>query len=435
MSTATTAISPKDKFLENFQELTFTNESNYTQKIRKEALSALKALEFPTTRHEDWKYTKITSILKSNYKIIRPSANINIEKYRIKGLDASIMVFVNGFFIKDLSETSSSADKIIIENMETAKTKYADIFNNYFCKYADHKNQPFTALNTAFSVDGAFIYIADKAVIERPIHIIYLTDGDAVATQPRNLFIAGKSSAAKIIITYETISGNNTFNNPVTEIIVKENAHLELDKLQYENSGTSHISTEQVYQETYSNFTINTITLNGGLVRNNLNIIVDAENCESNLYGLYLLNDKQHVDNHTLVDHKKPHCVSNELYKGIMNDQSTGVFNGKVFVRPDAQKTNAFQSNKNILLTDDATINSKPELEIYADDVKCSHGSTTGQLDDEAIFYLRSRGITKENAINLLMYAFASDVLENIKITSLKIKIEKILAERFNNTE
>ena len=434
MSTATTVISPKDKFLENFQEITFFNESNYTQNIREEALSALKALEFPTTRHEDWKYTKITSILKSNYKTIRPSANINIEKYKIKGLDASIMVFVNGFFMKDLSETSSSADKIIIENMETAKTRYADVFNNYFGKYADHKNQPFTALNTAFSLDGAFIYIADKAVIERPIHIIFLTDGDA-ATQPRNLFIAGKSSAAKIIMTYETISGNNVFNNPVTEIIVKENAHLELDKLQYENSGTSHISTEQVYQETYSNFTVNTITLNGGLVRNNLNIIVDAENCESNLYGLYLLNDKQHVDNHTLVDHKKPHCVSNELYKGIMNDQSTGVFNGKVFVRPDAQKTNAFQSNKNILLTDDATINSKPELEIYADDVKCSHGSTTGQLDDEAIFYLRSRGITKENAINLLMYAFASDVLENIKITSLKIKIEKILAERFNNAE
>ena len=216
-------------------------------------------------------------------------------------------------------------------------------------------------------------------------------------------------------------------------MFLKENSHLTIYKLQNENSETSHISTEQVYQEGDSKFNVNTITMGGELVRNNLNIIIDAMNCETNLNGLYLTEGKQHVDNHTLVDHRKPHCQSNELYKGVMKGQSTGVFNGKVFVRQDAQKTNAFQSNKNILLSDDSSIRSKPELEIYADDVKCSHGSTTGQLDEEGIFYLRSRGISEANAINLLMNAFASDVVNKITSKAFKEKIDALLEERLNN--
>ncbi|MDQ3193053.1 MAG: Fe-S cluster assembly protein SufD [Bacteroidota bacterium] len=425
----TTAISPKDKFIKNLSALPFAEEQVYTANIRKEAQDAYNALDFPTLRNEDWKYTKVTGIIKNEFQSQSTDLKIDIKPFLLEGAEENTLVFVNGYFRKDLSVIASS-EKLIVENIADAALKHKELFNTYFARFANFKENIFTALNTAFYTGGTFIHIADKAVIEKPIHILHLNKGDNVISQPRNLFVSGKSSQAKIICTYETLDSNLAFTNVITEVFLKENAHLSIDKLQNENIETSHISTEQVYQEADSNFTINTITMNGALVRNNLNIVVDAENCESNLNGLYLPEGKQHVDNHTLVDHRKPHCQSNELYKGVMNGQSTAVFNGKVFVRQDAQKTNAFQSNKNILLSDDATINSKPELEIYADDVKCSHGSTTGQMDEESVFYLRSRGIGKENAVNLLMNAFVSDVINKIKTESFKQKVEQLLEQK-----
>jgi Fe-S cluster assembly protein SufD len=425
----TTLTKTKDNILNSFEGLTFAAELAYSKSVRAEAFEALNKLDFPTFRNEDWKYTKVSGIVKNEYHPSAP-AQIDLKPFLIEEADENRLVFINGFFMKELSVINSSPEHLLVENITDAEAKHPEVFKKYFATKADHQNQPFTALNTAHFTGGAFIYVKEKAIIGRTIHIINLVTGEKTIAQPRNLIVAGKHSQAKIIMTFEAVDAKNAFVNAVTEVFVNENANLSIDKLQNENAETSHICTEQVYQEANSNFTINTITLNGGLVRNNLNIAIDAENCESNLNGLYLLDGNQHVDNHTLVDHKKPHCQSNELYKGIMSGKSTAVFNGKVFVRQDAQKTNAFQSNKNILLSDDATINTKPELEIYADDVKCSHGSTTGQMDDEAVFYLQARGIGKDSAMRLLMTAFAGDVLENIKSKELREKIEKLIEEK-----
>lgn len=431
----TTAINPRDKFIKQLSGLEFNDQEIYLANIRKQAKEAYHTLDFPTSRTEDWKYTKVTGIVKNEFQALPSNVPVDIKPYLLDGADKNRLVFVNGFFRKDLSVIGTLPGQLIIENITNAADLHPELFNNYFARFADFKSTIFTSLNTAFFTGGAFIFIADKAIIENPIHVIHLIVGDNVISQPRNLIISGKSSQANVIYTFDTIHSKLAFTNVVTEIYVKENAHLTLDKVQNENNETSHIATEQVYQEADSNFTINTVTINGALVRNNLNIVVDAENCESNLNGLYLPQGNQHVDNHTLVDHRKAHCQSNELYKGVMSDQSTGVFNGKVFVRQDAQKTNAFQSNKNILLSDDASINSKPELEIYADDVKCSHGSTTGQMDEEGIFYLRSRGIGEANAINLMMNAFVSDVINKIKCLPLKEKVELLLDKRLNKNK
>ena len=289
------------------------------------------------------------------------------------------------------------------------------------------------ALNNAFHTDGVCIHATKNAVIEKPYHIVNVMTGENVIAQTRNFFWAEQSSSFKVIESFVNLGEGTNFMNNVCEFFVDDNAQLEYNKIQNAGSENFHISTEQVYQAANSNFTINTATFTGALVRNNLNIEVDASNCETNLSGLYLGKGKDHLDNHTVVDHKKPHCNSNEVYKGVLDDQSTGVFNGKVFVRQDAQITNAFQQNNNILLSDDASVNSKPELEIYADDVKCSHGSTTGQLDDEAIFYLQSRGIKKRSAINLMINAFAKDALERVSIEALSYYIDAKIEDRFMN--
>ena len=285
------------------------------------------------------------------------------------------------------------------------------------------------------AIDGAFIFIPEKTVIPQAIHILYLTDSvdGNVITFPRNLTIASQFSQVLIVESYHSISNQISFTNAVTEIIAEENANVDYYKIQDENNASFQINNTQIKQERNSNVSSNTITLDGALVRNNLNYLINGEGCETHLFGLYLLNGKQHVDNHTLVDHAVPHCLSNELYKGIMKDQSSGVFNGRIMVRKDAQKTNAFQSNKNILLSDNAHVTTKPQLEIFADDVKCSHGATTGQLDQEALFYLRSRGIAKDKAMALLVHAFASDVIDKVKIDKLKINLLHLISERLNH--
>lgn len=386
------------------------------------AQNTLATNKLPSTRMEAWKYTRVAKLGKTNYRSSEETIE-SLGAYQI-ATDATTFVFVNGHFSEELS-SDEMPEGVSISPLSSCMEGEINSSNLVL------EDEIFNALNTAFLTDGILIDIEAKAIIEKPIQIIHVLKGEAALSNFKTIIHAGDFSKAGIIQGFFAEDANKAFANVTSEISVGQNAFLTIEKIQYEAENTSHISTEQVSQDKDSTFTINTITLNGGLVRNNLNIEVIGENCETNLNGTYLLKGKQHVDNHTVVDHKVPNCNSNELYKGVIDDQATAVFNGKVFVRPDAQKINAFQSNGNVLMSDSATVNSKPELEIYADDVKCSHGSTTGQLDEEAIFYLRARGLSEKSARKLMVSAFIGDVLDKIDNEDVLKYTHKLLKERF----
>ena len=386
------------------------------------ALQTIANTPMPTTRVEAWKYTRLTKIGKVNFTNEEAEVT-SIDNYRICASETTL-VFVNGHY----SERLSSRKLPVGVNVEliSASTKQLETTS------VKLEGEIFNATNTAFLNDGVIIRIAANAVIKQPIQVVHILKGDHVISNFKTIIYAEKFSKAEIVQGFFSEGGSSNFCNSISEINVAENAHLTINKIQYESEESFHISTEEVQQATDSNFKINTFTLNGGLVRNNLHINVNGKNCESHLNGAYLLKNKQHVDNHSVVDHKVPNCESHELYKGVIDDSATAVFNGKVYVRPDAQKINAFQSNANVLLSDNATINSKPELEIYADDVKCSHGSTTGQLDEEAVFYLRARGLSEKSARQLVVSAFIGEVIEKVENEEVVTFINKKLKERFD---
>jgi len=409
--------------------------------LRKESIQRFVELGFPTTKNEEWKYTNVLPITKIDFRNSTPSdkfklTQADIKDFLICGSAATVLVFENGHFNEALSVFNNLPKNAVAKSLASSLSDEA--VKEHFGKYASIKTESFIALNTAFSYDGAFIHIPANTIVEQPIHLLYVSDARAEATvaYPRNLIVAEKSSQVKIVESFHCIqSGNHNFTNSVTEIAVKENALVEFNKIQNETAEAFHINHTEAYLAKNSTFNINTITLGGEIVRNNLHIVLNDENGTAHLYGLYLLNGNQLVDNHTLVDHAKPNCYSNELYKGIIDDKAHGVFNGKIFVRQDAQKTNAYQSNKNILLSNDASMNAKPQLEIFADDVKCSHGATTGQIDEEALFYLRSRGIGEESARALLNTAFASDVINHITIDELRNNLANFLSSKLKTTE
>jgi len=385
------------------------------------AESVLENVSVPTTRVEAWKYTRLAKLSKKKYQ---QNSSV-VESINSFSMDenAHTLVFVNGVFNAELSSKAS---------IDGVKMNLLSDLNEIPSAQTKIEGEIFNAMNTAFLSGGVEVLIEKNKIIEKAIQIIHIIKEDASIANFRTNISIAKSSQAEVHIGYFSENGENKFCNVNALYSVGENSNLTVNKVQYEDESTFHISTEEVRQDKNSVFTLNTSTLNGALVRNNVHVEVNGENCVSNLNGVYLLKNKQHVDNHTVVDHKVPHCESHELYKGVMDDKSTAVFNGKVYVRPDAQKINAFQSNGNVLLSDDATVNSKPELEIYADDVKCSHGSTTGQLDDEAIFYLQARGISKRSAHQLLVAAFIGEVLDKIESENFRLFINGILKERFD---
>lgn len=423
-------LTKKDIMIDVLSSFQNEEKDNHYSSLRAIAKKELEALDFPTSRDEYWKYTRIGKIINKQYSFGQPE-EINITPYLIPDLDANVLVFVNGFYVPSLSKIEQQ-EGVHLSSLNEAKAEGKETLKKHFNQYSKGKSEIFMSINNAFYTDGIYLEIDKNIVANKPYHILNITTGNTTIALTRNIIVTAKGSNLKVIESFVSNNGNENFTNNVSEFFVAENSHLEYNKIQDQENENYHISTEQVYQEANSNFTINTATFSGALIRNNLNIEVDASNCETNLNGLYLGKDKNHIDNHTVVDHKKPHCNSNEVYKGVLDDHSTGVFNGKVFVRQDAQITNAFQQNNNILLSDNANVNSKPELEIYADDVKCSHGSTTGQIDEEAIFYLQSRGISKRNAINLMINAFAKDALEKVSIEALSHYIDNKIEERFS---
>jgi Fe-S cluster assembly protein SufD len=407
--------------------------------IRQQAMKRFAELGFPTVRHEEWKYTNIMPVVKNDYALAPQSATTltkaDIEPFLLPNVKANVLVFVNGAYAANLS-TIISTKNVEIMPLAEAFTKKTAVVEHHFAQVAAWQNDAMLALNTAFALNGAYIEIAKGSVVEEPFHLLFVNDSREQSTfaPARNLIVVGANAEATIVESAHTLAtGENVgFTNVVSEVILADNARLHHYKIQNDVEQSYFIGALHAHQETTSVLNTVVITLSGGIVRNNLSAVLAGKGADTHFYGLYLVNGKTLVDNHTLADHAVAHCTSNELYKGIMDDRSTGVFNGKIMVRADAQKTLAYQSNRNILMSPNATVNTKPQLEIFADDVKCSHGCTAGQLDDESVFYLRARGLDKEQAQALLLYAFAGEITEKIALEPLRERLETIIAERLH---
>jgi Fe-S cluster assembly protein SufD len=401
--------------------------ASWVHTIRKNALSKFNELGFPTTRHEEWKYTNIAPIAKEQFKPVSKNNQGRISSELVKRFtygkfDCYLLVFVDGILSPELSRVDDLPRNAKVESLAQALVSGFDTVRHHFSRYASYEQDAFTALSTAFVYDGAFIHIPDNTVLDKPIHLLFLSSdrSEPYVAYPRNLIVAGKNSVATVLETFAGTENVRYLTNTVTEIYVDEYAVLDHYKIQEESEKAYHISSMYVYHNRKSTFSSNSVSLGGLITRNNPTAILDAEGVESTLNGLYLGSGKQLIDNHTTIDHAKPYCNSHELYKGILDGHAHGVFNGKIFVRLDAQKTDAKQTNQALLLSDNASIDTKPQLEIFADDVKCTHGATIGQLDENALFYLRSRGIEKELARDILTYAFAGDVIDRIKIKNVR---------------
>jgi len=430
METAIKTSTIKDKLIFEFEtsKLFLFGDTQ----LRNQAMESFYKQGIPDRKHEEYKYTPIALMLKGEFDFSTAKNCSDEQIEQLKFLkEAYVVIIENGIFVEGLSNLENLPKGLTIGSLVDAEKSNSSVFEKHYAQYADVNVDPFIALNTAMTKDGVFIHIAKNAIIEKPIHIIHIaTAFENTIIHPRNLIVIDENAQVKIIESYQTVDSKaKTFSNALTEIVVDKHAIVDHYKIQDENDFGYLMNTTQVIQKKQSVFSTHTFTLSGALVRNNLTIVLDDEHIESHLNGLYLTAGNQVVDNHTVVDHRKPNCNSNELYKGIIDGKSTATFNGKIFVRKDAQKTNAFQSNKNILLSEDGTINTKPQLEIYADDVKCSHGTSTGKLDQEKIFYLQARGIGIINAKKLLMHAFASEVVNTVKIEDLRDYIEGKIAK------
>lgn len=389
-----------------------------------EIVTAIRTLEekgIPSNKHEDYKYCNIEAYIRREFKFVEQVFNevtaADITPFKLE--EAINIIVLNGTYSEALSE------KIIVKGITVKPlSEVSGEEKQLIASQAKSENDSLVALNSAFCNKGLFLKIDKSNVIPMPIHIINVNSNNSVsAVNNRNFILAQQCAEATIVESFVNLGSAKVFSNFVSEKLVEENAKLMCFTFQNEGALSYSVNTNQVKVHKYANYTNNTFTLSGELVRNNHNIELASEVCEAHINGLFITNGTQLVDNHTLIDHQMPNCESNELYKGIAKGKSTGVFNGKIFVRKDAQKTNAYQSSKNILLSDDATINTKPQLEIYADDVKCSHGTSTGKVDEEALFYLKARGIGEESARKLLLQAFAQELIDRIEIDSLKAKI------------
>ena len=423
----------KEKILSSY--LAFENGLNINSdvhKIRSEALQNFEKLGFPTKKLEAWKYTSLNNVLNKDYSIF-PNKEATLElkdvkKYFIHDIDSYKLIFVDGKFSSFLSETTHDTFDVCTMSSALTKPKYKAVIENYFNKVAKQDNM--TSLNTAFVNEGAYIYIPKNVEVGKPIQIINFTTGseNAVLLQPRNLVIAEENAHVQIIERHQSLTNNPVLTNSVTEIYANKRANVDYYKIQNDNINASLVDNTFIEQQRESICSVHTFSFGGNITRNNLNFFQKGERIDSILKGVTIIEEKQHVDHHTLVHHIEPNCESHQDYKGIFDERATGVFNGKVIVEKEAQKTNAYQQNNNVLVSDKATINAKPQLEIFADDVRCSHGCTIGQLDEQALFYMQQRGIPKKEAKALLMYAFANTVLESVKIPEVKSRINKLIA-------
>ena len=403
--------------------------------VRTEAFKNFEEKGFPTKKDEAWKYTSLNAILKNDFSVFPKNENTvqysDVKKYYLHEVDTYKVVFVDGVFSSFLSSTTHEGLDVCLMASALTKPKYKMVIDEYFNKIAN-KDESLTSLNTAFAFEGAYINIPRNKVADKPIEIINFSTGSesALLVQPRNLIIVGENAHVQIIERHQSLNENPVLTNSVTEIFAQKRAIVDFYKIQNDNLEASLIDNTYIAQKEQSHVSVHTFSFGGNLTRNNLNFYHQGEHIDSTLKGITIIEGKQHVDHYTLVQHATPNCESHQNYKTILDDKATGVFNGKIYVEKEAQKTNAFQQNNNILLSDKASVNAKPQLEIFADDVKCSHGCTIGQLDEKAMFYMQSRGIPAKEAKALLMYAFTNEVIESVKIPALKARITKIIAQK-----
>ncbi len=411
--------------------------------IHEESIQKLIELGFPTQKVEDWKYTNVLSIVEkkfkpSNFTIswknqdVIAKAKLLLDRHPIiSDLSSFQLVFIDGHYVNELSRINTT-EIFELNSLRNSLKEKSEILEKHFNRYSKIENG-FNALNNLFFTDGIFVYVKDNVIEDEPIVVVFIQSGaEEQIVNPRNLFVVGKNAKIKFIETYLSLEGEQNFTNQISEIYIDENSYVEHFKLHFEDIKNYHIGKVQTLQERNSNFTSFNISFGGMITRNDVNIVLNGEGAEAHMFGLYFVKDKQHIDNHTFVDHAKPHCMSNEFYKGILAENSRGVFNGKIMVRKGAQKTNAYQSNKNLLLSGNAKIDTKPQLEIFADDVRCTHGATVGQVDDDSLFYLRARGIDEKSARSLLVNAFANDVLQNISFEILRDKLSEFVIQQMN---
>ena len=457
--------------INNLQTQICDSVSNFIakEKIRQKAIEFCIDSNIPTKKHEQWKYINLKPIFETNYTAqnVEKIDSNTIAKFKIPKLKANILVFIDNCFSSEFSCQVKTpdrwgakiSDKLETKTSDILETKTSDILETKTSdKHSSNKwgslaraleknpdlinrlnnstgiysENIFAGINAIHSTDGCFIDIAPQSIIEDPLHILNITTGNNPIIQQKNLILIGQNSQVKIIESYHSIAKNATFTNVATEIIANENSNIDFYRLQQESNNAFQINNTKIIQQSNSNFSCNIFTFGGNIVRNNMIVDVIGENCQTEINGLYLPQGNQHFDNYTYINHAKPHCQSSQIFKGIADNKATSSYFGIVYVAKDAQKIEAYQSNKNILLSDTTKAHSRPQLEIYADDVKCSHGSTTGQLDEEALFYLQTRGLNRKKATALLLYAFAADIIEKIKIEPLRLIIDDFRLMIFN---
>ncbi|MGB3562924.1 MAG: Fe-S cluster assembly protein SufD [Thermoanaerobaculia bacterium] len=403
------------------------------EKLRHTAFERFVDLGFPTVREEQWRFTNVAPIARTELRLDSAPAEISdrdLAPFDYEG--CAQLVVVNGRFVPERSRLDGLPEGVVACGLAEALERYPDQIERHLARYARFEEQAFVALNTAFLRDGVFLYVPRNVVVEQPVNIVMVgrPEERPIGFFPRNLFVAEESSQVTVVEQYVTVGEGSYLCSPVTEVVTGDNAVIDHYKLQRETTEAFHTATFQIQLGRDSNFSSHSISWGGAIVRNDVKAVLDGEGAEATLNGLYMVEGTQLVDNHMRVDHVQPHCDSHELYKGILEGKARAVFSGLIHVHPGAQKTDAKQTNRNLLMSPDALCNSQPQLEIFADDVKCTHGSTVGQLDDTAVFYLRSRGIGEEAARSLLTYAFASDIVDRIKVGSVKRDLEEFLFRR-----
>ncbi|MFB3854885.1 MAG: Fe-S cluster assembly protein SufD [Vicinamibacterales bacterium] len=432
-----TGVEARGSYVEQFEE--FSREHDraadaWLRGRRREALARFEALGFPTTRMEDWRFTDVRPIAAMPFRLAATPppavAPETLAEFSFAEPTWPELVFVNGRYVPGLSRLGEPGRELTVRSLAEVLAGNGNHLSTHLGRIAPYEDNAFRALNTAFLADGALVTIPRGLEAGAPIHILFYSDtgaGGPLVSHPRVLIVAEEGSRAQVVETYAGEAGHSYFTNSVTEIAVGAGASIDYYRLERESLSAFHVSTVQARIARGATFSSHSVTLGGRLVRNDLNVSLEGEGVDCTLNGVYIASGTQLIDNHTVLDHAQPNCGSHQVYKGILDGRSKGVFNGKIFVRPDAQKTDAKQTNKVLLLSDEAQIDTKPQLEIFADDVKCTHGATVGQIDEEAMFYLRSRGIPREAARSLLIYAFASDVISRMALPQLRGRLDSLL--------